>query len=136
MKPNRRLCVRAGLLALVFMAVLVAIFMGERHVPITITGFHHSREPDRLTVEVRNDAPGRVKVCAVHVWSRVGTNWALVRQFPLGFANSTERWIHIDVDAPSAWPRPWKASLEYMPQFQGLELLQMRLKDAWRGKSL
>ncbi len=88
-----------------------------------------------MRLNVRNDSPNRVRLYAVDLWTRVGTNWALGGEVKLGFTNCIVRALDIDVDFP-ARPGPWRASLVYMPAFGHMKLLKYRLKDAWNAKSL
>ena len=137
MKARRWLRVSAALaLLLIAMAALAAIAVWNTgRAPVTIVGARRLADSSSVTLEIRNDAPGRVRLYAVDLLARVGTNWVFVGNVPLGFTNSTERSISIDVNFPER-PRPWKARLAYMPAFSQTKLLLWRLAEAWKTKSL
>ncbi len=137
MKARRRLIIRATLaLLLIVTATLVATALWQSgRAPVTIVGARRLADSSRVTLHIRNDAPGRVRLYAVDLLARVGTNWVFVGNVPLGFTNSTERSISIDVNFPER-PRPWKARLTYMPAFSREKLLRWRLAEAWKTKSL
>ena len=137
MKARRRLIIRATLaLLLIATATLVATALWQSgHAHVEIVGVRRVANSSRVTLDIRNDAPGRVRLYAVDLLARVGTNWVFVGNVPLGFTNSTERSIRIDVNFPER-PRPWKARLAYMPAFSQTKLLRWRLAEAWKTKSL
>ena len=117
--------------------MVVALFERTRRAPVRIVRFYKSAGADRLTVEIRNDTPGRVRLYSIQLHSQVATNWPSVTEIHLGYTNCTEKFLRIDVDPPaSVWPRPWKASLVYMPAFSRPKLLTWQLREAWKTKSL
>jgi len=136
-KARRWLRVSAALaLLLIAMAALAAIAVWNTgRAPVTIVGARRLADSSSVTLEIRNDAPGRVRLYAVDLLARVGTNWAFVGHVPLGYTNSGERSISIDVNFPER-PRPWKARLVYMPAFSSSKLLWWRLSEAWKTKSV
>jgi len=118
------------------MAALVATALWQSgRAPVTIVGARRTSASNRVTLDIRNDAPDRVRLYAVDLLARMGTNWVFVGNVPLGFTNCTERCISIDVDFPER-PRPWKARLTYMPAFNRTKLLRWRLAEAWKTKSV
>jgi hypothetical protein len=136
MKARRRLIIRATLVLLIATAALVATALWDTgRAPVTIAGARRLADSRRVTLDIRNEAPGRVRLYAVDLLARVGTNWVFVGHLPLGFTNCTERSLSIDLDFPER-PRPWKARLTYMPAFSRSKLLRWRLEETWKTKSL
>ena len=137
MKVSRRLIIRAAfaLLLIATATVLATALWQSGRAPVTIVSARRLTDSSRVTLEIRNDAPGRVRLYAVDLLARLGTNWVFVGNVPLGFTNSTERSISIDVNFPE-WPRPWKARLVYMPAFSRSKLLWWRLSETWKTKSV
>ncbi len=137
MKARSRLLTRATFaFLLIATATLVATVLWQSgRAPVTIVSARRSADSSRVTLDIRNDAPGRVRLYAVDLLARLGTNWVFVGNVPLGFTNSTERSISIHVNFPER-PRPWKARLTYMPAFSRAKLLRWRLAEAWKTKSL
>jgi RNA polymerase sigma factor (sigma-70 family) len=126
--------------ALVVVTVVAAslatpLVIHHQSAAVTIIGAHRLANSGLVRLDIRNDAPGRVRLYAVDLLARVGTNWVFVGQVPLGYTNSTERSISIEVSFPDR-PRPWKAELEYMPAFSRLKLLRCQLSEAWKAKSV
>ena len=118
------------------MAALVATALWQiGRAPVTIVGARRTSASNRVTLDIRNDAPDRVRLYAVDLLARMGTNWVFVGNVPLGFTNCTERCISIDVDFPER-PRPWKARLTYMPAFSRTKLLRWRLAQRASARAL
>lgn len=125
----------AAVLSILVIVVAMIWFWPAGRGPITVVGASRLGDSGRVALRIRNDAPDQVRLYAIRLWTRVGTNWALAGTTHLDYTNCTASWVNIDVDFP-ARPRPWKASLVYMPAFSHLNLLKYRLKDAWNAKSL
>jgi hypothetical protein len=136
-KVSRRLIIRAtfALLLIATATVVATALWKSRRAPVRIVRARRLADSGRVTLEIRNDAPDRVRLYAVDLLARLGTNWVFVGNVPLGFTNCTERSISIDVNFPER-PRPWKARLTYMPAFSREKLLRWRLAEAWKTKSL
>ena len=118
------------------MAALAGIALWHSgRAPVTIVGARRLADSSSVTLDIRNDAPGRVRLYAVDLLARRGTNWVFVGHVPLGYTNASERSISIDVNFPER-PRPWKARLVYMPAFSSSKLLWWRLSEAWKTKSV
>jgi len=123
-------------LLLIAMAALVATARWDGgRAPVTIVGARRLADSSRVTLDIRNDAPGGVRLYSADLLARAGTNWLFVGHVPLGFTNSSERFISMDVDFPER-PRPWKVRLVYMPAFSGSKLFWSRLSEAWKTKSV
>src|SRR5438067_13842526 len=92
-KARRRLIIRGTLaLLLIATAALVATVLWQSGgAPNTIVRARSLADSSRVTLDIRNDAPGRVRLYAVDLLARVGTNWVFVGNVPLGFTNFTER---------------------------------------------
>ena len=124
-----------ALLLIAIAALVATAFWHTGRDPVTVVGARRSADSSRVTLDIRNDMPDRVRFYAVDLLARVGTNWVFVGHVPLGYTNCTERSIRIDVNFPER-PRPWKAKLVYMPAFSGSKLLWWRLAEAWKTKSV
>jgi hypothetical protein len=136
-KARWQFLIRAVLLTLVIVViavVFIAVFRQRGRSAVTIVGLHKSSDSGRMSLEVRNDTPGRVRLFAVELWVPAGTNWRQVSQVLLGDTNSTEKSIRLEVDPP-AGQRKWKARLVYMPAFSGMKLLPLRTEHGWKTKS-
>jgi len=103
--------------------------------PVTIVGARRLADSSNVTLDIRNDATRSNRLYAVDLLARAGRNWVFIGNVPLGFTNSSERSISIDVNFPER-PRPWKARLVYMPAFSPSKLLWWRLSEAWKTKSV
>ena len=104
--------------------------------PLTIVKAYRPPSSTHVTLDIRNNAPDRVRLFSVWLWARSGTNWALVGTVPLGFTNCTAQSLSIGVDFPAAWAPPWKCTLVYMPAFGCMKLLKVRLEETWNTKSV
>src|SRR6266404_5314737 len=107
--------------------------LGYRARPGTIVGARRLADSSNVTLDIRNDATRSNRLYAVDLLARAGRNWVFIGNVPLGFTNSSERSISIDVNFPER-PRPWKARLVYMPAFSPSKLLWWRLSEAWKTK--
>jgi len=137
-KARWQFFIRAVLLTLVLVViavVFIAVFRQSGRSAVTIVGLHKSSDSGRMSLEVRNDSPGRVRLFAVELWVPAGTNWRQVSQVLLGDTNSTEKSIRLEVDPP-AGHRQWRARLVYMPAFRGLKLLRLQVEHGWKTKSM
>ena len=111
------------------------VMLVKPHAPVTIVTATRSEGSNRVTLQVCNDAPDRVRLYEVRMWARLGTNWVLGGVVWLDDTNCTARDFNIEVDFPPL-PRPWRASLIYVPAFSPMKLLRTQLKLAWNTKSL
>jgi hypothetical protein len=123
-------------------AVLIAalafggvVLWQTKRAPVKIVRAYHVAGSSRVTLDIRNDMPNRVRLNNIDLWTRIGTNWAFVGSVALGYTNCGQRSLSIDVDFPAAEPGPWKATLVYMPAFSRLKLLGWRLRDTWKTRS-
>ena len=137
MKARRWSFIRAILaLLLIALAVLVAAsFRNSGSAPVTIVDARRLSNSGRVALDIRNDAPGRVRLFAVDLLARAGTNWVYVGHVPLGYTNSTDRSMSIEVNFPE-WRGPWKAKLVYMPAFSRFKLLRYQLLEVWKTHSI
>lgn len=123
--------------ALIVAAVVTGIeWLRVSRPPLTIVKAYRAPGSTHVTLDIRNNAPDRVRLFSVWLWARSGTNWALVGTVPLEFTNCTAQSLSIGVDFPAAWPPPWKSTLVYMPAFSSMKLLKVRLKETWNTKSV
>ncbi len=104
--------------------------------PLTIVKAYRGPGSTHVTLDIRNNAPDRVRLYSLWLWARSGTDWALVGTVPLGFTNCTAHSLSIGVDFPAASPSPWKTTLVYMPAFSSIKLLKARLQETWNTKSV
>lgn len=123
--------------ALILAAVVAGIvWLRASRPPLTIVRAYRTPGSTHVVLDIRNNAPDRVRLYSVWLWARSGTNWALVGTVPLGFTNCTERSLSIGVDFPAASTPPWKSTLVYMPAFNSFKLLKARLKETWNTRNV
>lgn len=135
MKTKRWLFLGTALAVPVVAALVSTAIWSGRQTPLTIVSAQRMADSHLVTLEIQNNAPGRIRLYAVDLLARLGTNWASVGQVRLDDTNSTQGYIRINVNFPER-PRPWKAKLVYMPAFSPPKLLWYRLSETWKTTSL